>query len=86
MSYSIPKLRSFCTIFFLFKLETDIVWPSWTRYSTKDLETTEMQEYMRKVFTKKYRESPDDLVGWSFFGRQGIESSYVKIKIMFNSK
>lgn len=38
---------------------------------------------MRKVFTKKYVGSPDELIGWSFFGIQGVESSYVK-KIAFN--
>lgn len=33
---------------------------------------------MRKVFTKKYAGSPNELIGWSFFGTQGVESSYVK--------
>lgn len=63
---------------FFITIETDFIWPSWKRFSTKDLETTEMREYMRKVFTKKYEGSPYELIGWSFFGTQGVESSYVR--------
>ncbi|KAG4079735.1 hypothetical protein HA402_014866 [Bradysia odoriphaga] len=57
--------------------ETNIIWPSWKRFSTKDLRTTEMKEYMRKVFSMKYNGSASDHIGWSFFGRQGVESSYI---------
>lgn len=60
--------------------ESNIIWPSWERYSTKDLYTTEIREYMRKVFTKKYKGSPTEPTGWTFFGRQGVESSYVSKK------
>lgn len=72
----IIKCPNFIT-YLSFHTETDIVWPCWKRFSTKDLEATEIREYMRKVFTKKYNGSPDELIGWSFFGTQGVESSYV---------
>lgn len=65
-------------ILFWISTETDIIWPCWKRFSTKDLKSTEIREYMRKVFTKKYDGSPHDLIGWSFFGTQGVESSYVR--------
>ncbi|KAJ6642033.1 hypothetical protein Bhyg_06979 [Pseudolycoriella hygida] len=57
--------------------ETDIIWPCWKRFSTKDLKQTEIREYMRKVFSRKYEGSPDEQIGWSFFGRQSVESSYM---------
>ena len=39
------------------------------------LKNTEIKEYMRKIFTRKYDDRPRN-IGYTFLGVQGIDSSY----------
>lgn len=58
--------------------ETDLIWPSWRKFSTLNLQSNEVVEYIRKIFSKKFENSPND-VPWIIHGIQGISSSYVCI-------
>lgn len=61
--------------FFLF-LESQLVWPTWRKFSTVNLQSNQIYEYIRKIFSKKFENSPKN-EPWIIYGIQGIDGSYV---------
>lgn len=57
-------------------VDNDLLWPSWRKFNTIHLKSSELKNYMRKIFTKKIENSPQN-VSWVFFGIQGVDASYV---------
>lgn len=60
----------------------DLLWPSWRKFNTVHLKSTELKNYMRKVFTKKIENSLAN-ESWVFFGIQGVDASYVSDEVHF---
>lgn len=59
-----------------FSVDNELLWPSWRRFNTIHLKSSELKNYMHKIFTKKIENSPQN-VSWIFFGIQGVDASYV---------
>lgn len=56
--------------------DNELLWPSWRKFNTIHLNTYELKNYMRKIFSKKIENSPQN-VSWVFVGIQGVDASYV---------
>lgn len=72
-------------IFFLSKLiffiseDSQLIWPSWRKFSTVNLQSNELSDYIRKIFSKKFENSPKN-DPWIIYGIQGVDTSYVSIE------
>uniref|UniRef100_A0A336KCN0 CSON007042 protein n=1 Tax=Culicoides sonorensis TaxID=179676 RepID=A0A336KCN0_CULSO len=61
--------------FYDFPLEYKELWPSWRRHSSEYLKTSELSEFMKNLFTKKSKDSPNG-IGWVFMATQELATSY----------
>ncbi|XP_063701308.1 uncharacterized protein LOC134831500 [Culicoides brevitarsis] len=51
------------------------IWPSWRRHSSEYLKISELSEFMKNLFSKKSKDSPNG-IGWVFSAVQGYQTSY----------
>lgn len=59
--------------------DSDLVWPSWRKFNTIHLKSTELKNYMQTIFSKEFENSPQN-ASWVLFGIQGVDASYVSNK------
>lgn len=58
------------------QLESQLIWPSWRTFTTANLRTNELLDYIRKIFSKKFENSPKS-EPWTIYGIQGLDVTYV---------
>lgn len=61
----------------VFQLESQLIWPSWRMFTTVNLRKNELFDYIRKIFSKKFENSPKT-EPWIIYGIQGVNVSYVR--------
>lgn len=63
--------------------DSQLIWPPWRKFSTVDLQNNELLEYVRKIFSQKFYNSPKN-DAWIINGIQGVHISYVSSSIHFD--
>lgn len=59
-------------------LDSQLIWSPWKKYSTVNLQSNELSDYIRKIFTRKFDNNPKN-EPWIVYGIQGVDISYVSI-------
>lgn len=62
--------------FLVYPSDSQLIWPSWRKFSTVNLQSNELNEYVRKIFSQKFENSPKN-EPWVIDGIQGVDVSYV---------
>lgn len=57
--------------------DSQLIWPSWQTFTTVNLRKSELLDYIRKIFSKKFQNSPKYDSPWIIYGIQGVDVSYV---------
>lgn len=54
-------------------------WPSWKKYSTYSINTDDIPNYIRNIFTTEHKEATSG--GWRLYLTQSLEASYVNLSL-----
>lgn len=73
-------LIGFFVLVFISK-DSQLIWSSWRKFSTVNLKSNELSDYIRKIFSKKFENSPKN-EPWIIYGIQGVDTSYVRINVI----